>query len=350
MRLRRVVRYRVVLLRRPAPYNRRMKAPPLAAALAAVLAAGCGPTDPEAEIRAVLAAAEGAAESRDAGFFADLVARELPRLARQRSRPARPHGARLISRQPTNRDREPRRRDRARGRRRRARGAACRYARSAIGRRASRRAWTRTSIGSSSSSSTMAASGRSSAQTGTEHWESEMRIVAAFIAVVLLGSAPLGDALCTAGTGGSAHRCSEHRAAAVERRASSGSASICSIDNPNTEPLAIQEHRVQAAARRRGDHRRVLARADPDRSARPADVDARARQRDHLVAVAAHVVRGGSREHCCRTRSTAPSRSIARSGTRSGSALAAKHRSCSPTSVDGLAPCRCGCSCSLSAC
>lgn len=74
MRLRRVVRYRVVSLRRAAPYNRRMKAPPFAAALAAVLAAGCGSTDPEAEIRAVLAAAEGAAESRDAGFFADLVA------------------------------------------------------------------------------------------------------------------------------------------------------------------------------------------------------------------------------------------------------------------------------------
>jgi hypothetical protein len=63
-----------VLLRRPAPYNRRMKAPSLAAALAAVLAAGCGSSDPEAEIRAVLAAAEEAAESRDAGLFADLVA------------------------------------------------------------------------------------------------------------------------------------------------------------------------------------------------------------------------------------------------------------------------------------
>jgi hypothetical protein len=39
-----------------------------------VLAAGCGSTDPETELRAVLAAAEAAAESRDAGFFADLVA------------------------------------------------------------------------------------------------------------------------------------------------------------------------------------------------------------------------------------------------------------------------------------
>jgi len=74
VRLHRVVRYRVVLLRRPAPYNRRMKTPSLAATVAAVLAAGCGSTDPEVEIRAVLAAAEGAAESRDAGFFADLVA------------------------------------------------------------------------------------------------------------------------------------------------------------------------------------------------------------------------------------------------------------------------------------
>lgn len=40
--------------------------------LAAVLAA-CGASDPEAEIRAVLAAAEEAAEARDAGFFRGLI-------------------------------------------------------------------------------------------------------------------------------------------------------------------------------------------------------------------------------------------------------------------------------------
>jgi hypothetical protein len=43
-------------------------------ALAAVCVAGCGPAgDPESEIRALLEAAEEAAEARDAGFFAGLV-------------------------------------------------------------------------------------------------------------------------------------------------------------------------------------------------------------------------------------------------------------------------------------
>ena len=74
MRSRGVVRYRVVSLLRKALYNRRMKMPLLAVTLAAMLAAGCGATDPEAELRASLAAAEAAAEQRDAGFFADLVA------------------------------------------------------------------------------------------------------------------------------------------------------------------------------------------------------------------------------------------------------------------------------------
>jgi hypothetical protein len=46
----------------------------VAAALAAASAAGCGTSDPEAEIRALLAEAETAAEARDAGFFGDLVA------------------------------------------------------------------------------------------------------------------------------------------------------------------------------------------------------------------------------------------------------------------------------------
>ena len=41
--------------------------------LGAALAQGCAPSDPEAEIRALLAAAEQAAEARDAGFFADAL-------------------------------------------------------------------------------------------------------------------------------------------------------------------------------------------------------------------------------------------------------------------------------------
>jgi hypothetical protein len=44
-----------------------------AAAFAAAVVAGCGTSDPEAEIRALLTAAEEAAEARDVGFFADLV-------------------------------------------------------------------------------------------------------------------------------------------------------------------------------------------------------------------------------------------------------------------------------------
>lgn len=42
-------------------------------ALATVLLGGCSTSDPEAEIRALLAAAEEAAETRDGGFFADLI-------------------------------------------------------------------------------------------------------------------------------------------------------------------------------------------------------------------------------------------------------------------------------------
>jgi hypothetical protein len=45
----------------------------LACALA-VLATGCAADDPEAEVRALLAAAEAAAEGRDAGFFGDVLA------------------------------------------------------------------------------------------------------------------------------------------------------------------------------------------------------------------------------------------------------------------------------------
>jgi hypothetical protein len=44
-----------------------------AAALYADVVAGCGTSDPEAEIRELLAAAEEAAEARDAGFFGDLL-------------------------------------------------------------------------------------------------------------------------------------------------------------------------------------------------------------------------------------------------------------------------------------
>jgi len=51
-----------------------MKAWGVASAVAAVLVAGCAASDPEAEIRALLAAAEGAAEARDVGFFGDVLA------------------------------------------------------------------------------------------------------------------------------------------------------------------------------------------------------------------------------------------------------------------------------------
>jgi hypothetical protein len=43
------------------------------ASLLAVLASGCGASDPEAEIRALLAAAQVAAEARDVGFFSDAL-------------------------------------------------------------------------------------------------------------------------------------------------------------------------------------------------------------------------------------------------------------------------------------
>jgi len=50
-----------------------MKALGLASALS-VLATGCGAYDPEADIRALLAAAEEAAEERDVGFFNGVLA------------------------------------------------------------------------------------------------------------------------------------------------------------------------------------------------------------------------------------------------------------------------------------
>jgi hypothetical protein len=68
-----VGRYGVVFLRRFALYNRRMKTLSVTAALALTLVGGCGVSDPEAELRELLAAAEEAAEARDVGFFGDLL-------------------------------------------------------------------------------------------------------------------------------------------------------------------------------------------------------------------------------------------------------------------------------------
>jgi hypothetical protein len=50
-----------------------MKTAATAIMLAAMLTAGCAADDPEADIRALLAAAEEAAEARDMGFFGDLL-------------------------------------------------------------------------------------------------------------------------------------------------------------------------------------------------------------------------------------------------------------------------------------
>ena len=50
-----------------------MKAWGIAVSVAAVLVSGCAASDPEAEIRALLAAAESAAEARDVGFFDDVL-------------------------------------------------------------------------------------------------------------------------------------------------------------------------------------------------------------------------------------------------------------------------------------
>jgi hypothetical protein len=50
-----------------------MKALGLVVAAATMLVSACGASDPEAEIRALLAAAEEAAEARDVGFFNDAL-------------------------------------------------------------------------------------------------------------------------------------------------------------------------------------------------------------------------------------------------------------------------------------
>jgi hypothetical protein len=50
-----------------------MKALGLVVAAATMLVSACGASDPEAEIRALLAAAEEAAEARDVGFFGDAL-------------------------------------------------------------------------------------------------------------------------------------------------------------------------------------------------------------------------------------------------------------------------------------
>jgi hypothetical protein len=67
------MRNSVVFLRGPALYNRAMKALSAAVVLASAVAAGCAASDPEAEIRTRLAAAEQAAEARDTGFFGELI-------------------------------------------------------------------------------------------------------------------------------------------------------------------------------------------------------------------------------------------------------------------------------------
>jgi hypothetical protein len=51
---------------------RRLLVPTLTALLGAA-AAGCGPNDPQAELRDLIAAAETAAEARDTGFFRDTI-------------------------------------------------------------------------------------------------------------------------------------------------------------------------------------------------------------------------------------------------------------------------------------
>lgn len=63
----------VVFLRTGALYNRGMKALGAVCLLGAMSVAGCGASDPELEIRAMLAAAEEAAEARDVGFFSDVL-------------------------------------------------------------------------------------------------------------------------------------------------------------------------------------------------------------------------------------------------------------------------------------
>jgi len=63
----------VVFLRAGALYNRDMKALGVVCVLGAMSAAGCGASDPELAIRALLAEAEEAAEARDVGFFGDLL-------------------------------------------------------------------------------------------------------------------------------------------------------------------------------------------------------------------------------------------------------------------------------------
>jgi hypothetical protein len=50
-----------------------MKTPGIASSIAAVLVVSCGANDQEAEIRALLAAAEEAAEQRDVGFFGEAL-------------------------------------------------------------------------------------------------------------------------------------------------------------------------------------------------------------------------------------------------------------------------------------
>jgi hypothetical protein len=66
-------RYGVVFLQRGGYYNRGMRGLLSGGVVGAALAMGCAASDPEVEIRALLAAAEEAAEARDVGFFGDAL-------------------------------------------------------------------------------------------------------------------------------------------------------------------------------------------------------------------------------------------------------------------------------------
>ena len=68
-----MLRNGVVFLGRGALYNRDMSRLAVILVLGVALGTGCSASDPEAEIRARLAAAETAAEARDGGFFAGLI-------------------------------------------------------------------------------------------------------------------------------------------------------------------------------------------------------------------------------------------------------------------------------------
>ena len=115
----------------------------------------------------------------------------------------------------------------------------------------------------------------------------------------------------------------------------------------NTEPLKIAGIEFKLRLADQGIIDGGIGRAD-DRSARPADGHARARQRDRFVAVAAVVVRARPREH-------AAVRDLRQGDARraDGSTAVVQRERPSAARDDGRAltadaPCRCGCSCSPS--